>query len=792
MTLLVSFGLAFPLAPSVAAQGAAAVATSDARASLSALSALIDPATYDVDALALDLAFEDADVIAEWVQQHVAYEVYAGLLRGPQGTLVAAAGNALDQSVLLARLLNDAGYDARVALATLDPEQARALVMSMFDASVADPVAGRDDHTRDLVEIAVAQGADAATVEAALRTLAGASITDTPAFLEASETAEGLLASLPEAVDGDATDELVSEARQYAWVEYRLGSSDEWADAHPAWPAASEPPLVTAERHLEDEVPVGLQHRLRLEMTIERKQGDEFSTEALMTPWERPVANMLGHTITIGNTVLGESGATTFSELGMEAADAAFYAPILNGTLAPGAVAFDLRGNVVPPDAAMSAMAGVFQTVGEKLGGALGALGAMGTDEEPQDPFALTAQWLDVVLIAPGGEETRYRRTFFDRRAPGARERGGTELLDESVLLDGIITTYSLMAAGGSVSAAYVASVMAEQAATHLDALDQLAAQGAGLDEDGRSAALMKALEEYTPRDHLQLFAASDAVDGALGATAYRAEPVVLALVGTLTPGADAAAMSGVDIIANAKRTLKAEGDTVVRDVAAGLLAGVWDTVIEREFVSAYGRPVANATTGEPVPGWQLVSTPDLDRLTAAGVPDAALGAVSRDLENGYSVLVPRHAEPALTNAANAAPALDWHYWRVHPLTGETLGMSASGRGNAMTEFIMGLQVGIAVNSALAVPSLIQCAHSGASWTCYCDVIVSGAIFSFAGALFGALVTAQGALAAYAIVDIAVVGPVTTLYTPPICSTFAVGPQRPRAAAAGEVACWAA
>lgn len=789
MTLLVSFGLAFPLAPSVAAQGAAAVATSEARASLSALTALLDPATYDVDALALDLAFEDADAIAEWVRLNIAYEVYAGLLRGPQGTLVAGAGNALDQSVLLARLLNDAGYDARVALATLDAERARTLALSMFDVATAASADTQADHSQELVEMAVARGADAATVEAALRDLASVSITDTPAFQEANEIAGGLLTSLPGVADSDATDELVSEARQYAWVEYRLGPSDEWANAHPAWPAASDLPELTVDVHLESEVPAEMQHRLRLEMTIERKQGDEFSTEALMTPWERPVANMLGHTITVGNTVLGESGATTFSELGMEAADAAFYAPILNGALAPGAVAFDLRGNVVPPDVASSTMAGVFQTVGGKLGGALGALGAMGTDEEPVDPFALTAQWLDVVLIAPGGEETRYRRTFFDRRTPGARETGGTELLDESVLLDGIITTYSLMAAGGSVSASYVASVMAEQASTHLDALDQLAAQGAGLDEDARSAALMKALEGYTPRDHLQLFAASDAVDTALEATAYRAEPVVLALVGTLTPGAEASATSGVDIIANAKRTVRLEGDAVVRDVEAGLVAGAWDTVVEREFVSAYGRPVANATTGRPAEGWQLVTAAHRDHLAAAGVPSTALSAVSRDLDNGYSVLVPRHSEPALLAAAAAA---DWHYWRVDTRSGETLGMSASGRGNAMAEFIIGLKVGLAVNSALAVPSLIQCASSDASWTCYCDVIVSGAILSLAGGLVGALVKAEAALVTYAIVDITIVGPVTTLWTPPVCSSFAFDSERRRVLAAGEAACWAA
>src|SRR5690606_39080996 len=346
VTLLVSFGLAFPLAPSVAAQGAAAVATSEARASLSALAALLDPATYDVDALALDLAFEDADAIAEWVRLNIDYEVYAGLLRGPQGTLVAGAGNALDQSVLLARLLGDAGYDARVALGTLPPVLSRQLVVSMFAAD-----ATTDDEPRDLAAaadaLAAATGTDSQTAAAALDAVTGLTLADTAAFAEAVATARELLEALPAGTDADATDELLKEAEHYAWVEFRLGTTAEWQSAHPAWPATSEPPALTAERHLDSEVPAELQHRLRLEMTIERKRGDEFSTEALMTPWERPVANMLGHAITVGNTVLGETGATNFAELGTEVADVAFYAPVLGGSLAPGAMAFDLKGNLV-------------------------------------------------------------------------------------------------------------------------------------------------------------------------------------------------------------------------------------------------------------------------------------------------------------------------------------------------------------------------------------------------------------------------------------------------------------
>ena len=758
LTVGLAVGLTFPLAPAVAAQGVPTSATAEARRSVASLTALLDPVEYDVGALALELAFEEPAVIAAWVDQNIAYEVYPGLLRGPQGTLVAGAGNALDQSVLLARLLGDAGYDARVALGTLSSLEARRLLLSMFDTNATSEADVETDLSQIAAAIAAAVGADAPATEAALTQLAEASISDTPAYAEAVDMARELLEDIPDTSVSDATDELVEEAQQYAWVEFRLGTSDVWTSAHPAWPGASEPPEVEAERHLVGEVPAELQHRLRLEMTVERKRGDSFVTDALMTPWERPIANLLGHTLTIGNTVLGGSGVSTFAELGTEVADAAFYAPVLDGALAPGAMAFDLQGNLVPPDAAMSAMAGLFQTMGQKMGGALGALGGLGgpSEDEDEEPFALTAQWLDVVLIAPGGEETRHRRTVFDRRAPGSREAGGGELLDQSVLLDGIITTYSLMAAGGRVSSAYVAHVFAEQAAFHLDVIDALAARTGTSDEDERSAALVSA---------------------------------VIALVGALTPTGAVTSSSGADIITSAKRTLSLEDESVYRDVEAGVLAGVWDTVVERQFVASYGRPVANATNGVHAAQRQMLTEPDLTALEAAGVPPTAVGAVVRDMENGYAVLVPRRDDPARGPDASSS---DWYYWRVDLVTGETLGMTSAGRGGAYTEFLVGLKVGLIVNSALAVPSLAQCVASGASWLCYCDVIASGALLSLVGGLVGALIKAQSALAVYAIVDITVVGPVTTVHTPPVCSAFATGPVRRLAERqADETLCWA-
>src|SRR5690606_40746565 len=135
-------------------------------------------------------------------------------------------------------------------------------------------------------------------------------------------------------------------------------------------PVEGAAPDAVRTHELDGEVPQELLHRLRVEVTIERKRGDAFETAPLMTPWQRPVANLLGFPMVVGNTALDAGGAADLGAMGVEMAESAFYAPVLNGALAPGAMAFDLDGNLVPPDVAMSSMAGVFQTTSQRLGDA--------------------------------------------------------------------------------------------------------------------------------------------------------------------------------------------------------------------------------------------------------------------------------------------------------------------------------------------------------------------------------------------------------------------------------------
>src|SRR5690606_19214027 len=337
------------------------------------------------------------------------------------------------------------------------------------------------------------------------------------------------------------------------------------------------------------------------------------------TPWERPVADLLGVPIAVGNTALGDVPGTTMDERAAQLAEAAFFAPVLGGGLAPSAQAFDLNGNLVPPSVGANRMAAFFQATAGALEGAMGALGQLGGDEAPTEAFALVAQYLDIVLIAPGGEETTHRRVLFDRRPAEARESGSGDLLEERVVLDGVMSSYVLLVTGGALSAGFVAAEAIALAERHLDILDALPA----MSDDGvdQGVALLDAAADLVPTDHLRLIAASDAVHPVLGGLAYRAEPTVVALYGALGLNPGSPAVTGVDIVSNAKRVLAPSGGGVreLREEAA--LVGAWDTVVERAFLESYG---LDASASVPTGELAVVSAAGAAELARLGVPPRA------------------------------------------------------------------------------------------------------------------------------------------------------------------------
>ena len=109
------------------------------------LRAAINRTDFDLQALLDSLDYDDQRII-EFVRDTIAFEPYRGVLRGAAGTLMSKAGNSLDQSLLLASLLQDAGYSARIAGGTLRDDQIAALLAQIY--THVEPDVAETDSSR--------------------------------------------------------------------------------------------------------------------------------------------------------------------------------------------------------------------------------------------------------------------------------------------------------------------------------------------------------------------------------------------------------------------------------------------------------------------------------------------------------------------------------------------------------------------------------------------------------------------------------------------------------------------
>ncbi|MDZ7708220.1 MAG: hypothetical protein U5J97_10105 [Trueperaceae bacterium] len=627
-------------------------------------------AYWTKDDLAFDLAFEEPDTIASWVRDEIAYQAYAGVLRGADGALQAGAANAWDQSLLLASLLYDAGFTARIARASLPDDAATALVNT-----VRSPAPLAVDQAAALEAYAAAgpgSRADLEQVDARSEALKAELESEA---LDLSAWLRGTLEDAGVSLGGADMSAVIDDARDYAWVQYRLGPDQPWTSVHPAAPADAEwTSGLEPDTTIDGDIPTELQHRFRFQAVVERRLGGELETNPVMEAWERPVANLNGvplRYLALPDGYLDDGLSTPRQEA---YDDTVFIVPLFNDSLAPGGQFFDLLGSVVPPDAGSSAAGGLF---GNLAGGLADATSEVSGEE---DAVAMTAHWLEFTLIEPGGQETTYRRMIVDRlgderRADGDASGPLTPMTDEEILLD-LQAQHTFMLAPGRYSAAYLSQRSLSALRDGLDYLETLYVQAAdvGAPVDQPSDELS---EEMLAAPLLQLFQAFD--DASFIAdedvVSYRATPSLV-----VTTAAYDRSTAQTDIVHNARRTFEiGGGGELVPSFDTALRAGVWESAVEG-LVLGGGEEVQDTLSFFAAARSQGVAVRTLTPGSQAAaadlpLPEASVRAIADDLEQGYAVVVPE----AMPNETEIAA-----WWRVDPVLGETLGRGADGRGNAM------------------------------------------------------------------------------------------------------------
>lgn len=688
--------------------------------------AQIDRSSFDLNAL-LDKLNYDAQDIVDFVKNEIRFEQYPGLLRGPAGTLMNRGGNALDQSVLLAKLLNDAGFEARIASAKLTVDQANLL----FKASLSAPPPDTGlQVTPELIatmrELNSLTGTPNEMLEKTLESLRKpVRIRDSGRYSEISASAQFIEAEMNSAIEGFSTPKpqpgIVQEAQDYYWVQYSTAPSQPWNDAHAALDGQEtfDSP-VEAQSFLSGSVPKELQHQVRFSAKIEQSIGGKSVVHDLMTPWQRPAANLVGVPVTYTNFPDSLKSREDFLDVRKSLSSTQMFFPSFNGSLPPGGKVFDNMGRLIDPDAASNQAAGVFKKVGDSF-----AAAASGLDEGAS--MRLTRHWLEFSIIQPGGNEQTYKRTIYATQAG--------EEPDPLKMATKLSQEHTFMVSTGEMPGTY--------------ALDQV------LRRIESSQRILQAILErsYFPQTPVELsgqdlkqvesswwghyllypsFIDSDKLAGE--GHLYVSAPQLVMY--SEDPPIGEGQRRTVDIVHDQRRALQLKDGVVYNAPFEMLMAGVWDTAMEGLVLSDEGRRSLDtfiAMDNAREKGVKVILPKDAQMVASLGLDAITLENVQSDLDRGYAVIMPDVSAESIQG-----------WWRVNPVNGETLGILYTGQGSAFTE-ALSLISGV-ISFAFWLNGLAGCvAGSGNEMEFSCCVTVNSA-FWIGGGIVGAYVGVVGVM----------------------------------------------
>ena len=684
---------------------------------------------FDSEAL-LDELFFDIDPAVAFVRDEIAFQPYEGVLRGVEGTLRARAGNSLDQSILLASLLKSAGFDARVVRGTLPDDAATALLRSL--------AAGERAASLDYMEPSLEKNFAGVTAAAPKPV----PVADT----ESAATTRRLAAELGAALEGagvtlapvDVQPAWLPMAKTYFWVQHRDGPAGDWQDAHPALGGAAPPAGLEPEEYFDDTVPEKYQHTLTVAAYMEQWVAGSIEKHALMTPWTRPVANLDGVAITYRNA---PSGLNLESLRNLEQAvqSSQLFFPTFMDANAPGAMAFDLKGRAIDPmavGAQSGGMAGIFQTMGNAMEQATTDL----MDREDGQPaLALHSMWLEFTFTTPGGETSTQRRYVV---APREDHAGPPE-----TLLWPLITQHIYLVNTGGQPLDYLAERYLATAVESNEWLKAMAHEFLKPDE-GTPLPDVDLSQDFPPL--AQYWLMDDDPTAPEGVVAFRQHA---GLMGLRRGFRDAdTAFAGVDIVANRVEHVRVTATGIERAPAAALSRGVWDTVLEALPQKALSVEAASSASAVEVfrrareqgIDTVVVRPGDDAAVDGLGLDAAAAGYLRADLAQGYAVLVPGRVPEGAAQAG---------WWRVHPATGETLGMTGDGHGQDVVEYLTEV-VGIAFNMVQAVSALKACTEKNLTDLQKMCCLVEANLNNVAGLGFGGIMGATVGTAGAAMFDI--------------------------------------
>jgi len=454
----------------------------------------------------------------------------------------------------------------------------------------------------------------------------------------------------------------------------------------------------------------------------------------VMKSWTSPVANLNGEALRFRNEPNGLNNETA-GNLEEALKRTTLLVPMFNDAIAPGALAFDLKGRTIDLFATNgSGSAGIFQTIGDKLESATTGI-ADRKDGKPT--LALHSMYLEFTFTTPSGDSDIRKRYILPPR---------TDYDNDDTVLWSLITDHSYMAAPGDQPIDLLAD---SNLATNIQGLDWL------------DFTIRKSFEPDTeipvpgemPADLAPLFqhwTMQQLPQTDPSIIRFRATP---GLLGIRRGYRDArTAFTAVDVVFNRVEYLRKTSSGLTTAPQAGLRSGVWDTVLESlpAKLKQNGAQSAVSTTRVfDLAQKQGIATVVIrpgkpDSELPAGLDENAARFIREDLERGYTIVMP-------SSVPKGSPMAAW--WRIHTESGETLGMTGDGYGQDMTEYLTSL-VSNAKGLVDALNSIKACEQQNSMAERLC-CLVSAHANNVVGLGFGGFLGAIAGGAAANVFDIA-------------------------------------
>ncbi len=655
---------------------------------------------YVVDTVGIEPA-----ALYAWTRENVTFMPYQGLLRGAEGVLMDRVGNSLDQSVLLATLLTDAGYEVRLARATLSADKVDAVWAAL--AAARQPPIEEDPQVENASVVATAEqyGIDSATVGDVI------DVTNDQAVGILSDLGMQVTdqtARLSEIVGPMQTAELaaqtVADARlaiaDHWWVEYQ--DNGVWTSLDLMPDAA-----VTAAATLDPAaLPAGLEHQVTIRVVTEQLKDGALTNTVILEQVVTP-RQLLGTTLGFRHFPMAwpeDWPQMTPDDVQIKLRSALYaqseWMPVLvlgdavfgtQGVFDTGAM--DPNPRPVNPFMQMSvAMIGVVSKATDTLatGGDPDALlpadPTLDVPYPPRPEGELVAEWLEYEITVPGHAPRKTTREVFDLLGPAARAKGDFSAfaMTRQMALD------RAMAMMGESQIQILSSKLAPDFLLHLGAVSAL---------DNRPVLDELASDPFgkLPSNYMELFSKLKGLPSALYNLAtlrfaanpfsdwiYIDRPTIVAQHTSLhrAGGGDFVAKVSLDIVENGMGV-----DPFAADHAALLRVsqGVADTNAEAQALSDVGPVLPNTaqvfSAAQPAgSGWIALRAGDEALLVKLGRDPDTVARISADLAQGLTVVLPAHPTAEQTAAG---------WWRIDPDTGNTLGIGPSGHGQAMVEYAL-------------------------------------------------------------------------------------------------------